>query len=265
MTDLTTTPAPPTDLAGRAALVTGASRGIGHGIAAELLARGASVTITGRKAPELEAAAAELGAAAGAPERVLAVAGNAGDAAHRADAVRATVARFGNIRILVNNAGINPQYGPLVDADLDAVRKIFDVNVVAALGFVQEAYRAGMGEHGGAIVNVASVGGIRSTGVIGAYGASKAALIRLTEELAGQLGPAIRVNAVAPAVVKTRFAEALYAHDEQGVADRYPMRRLGVPADVAAAVGFLVSDASGWITGDTIRIDGGTLAAGRHG
>lgn len=265
MTDVTAAPPPPTDLLGRAALVTGASRGIGHGIAAELLARGASVTITGRKVPELDAAAAELGAAVGAPERVLAVAGNAGDAAHRAEAVRATVQRFGNITILVNNAGINPQYGPLVDADLEAVRKIFDVNVVAALGFVQEAHRAWMGEHGGAVVNVASVGGIRSTGVIGAYGASKAALIRLTEELAGQLGPKVRVNAVAPAVVKTRFAEALYAHDEQGVADGYPMRRLGVPADVAAAVGFLVSDAAGWITGDTIRIDGGSLAAGRHG
>ncbi|MBW0103018.1 SDR family oxidoreductase [Pseudonocardia sp. KRD291] len=265
MTDVTAPVPPPADLVGRAALVTGASRGIGHGIAAELLARGASVTITARKVPELDAAVAELGEAAGAPERVLGVPGNAGDAAHRAEAVRATVERFGNIAILVNNAGINPQYGPLVDADLDAVRKIFDVNVVAALGFVQEAYRAGMGSAGGSVVNVASLGGIRSTGVIGAYGASKAALIRLTEELAGQLGPKIRVNAVAPAVIKTRFAEALYAHDEQGVADGYPMRRLGVPADVASAVGFLVSDAASWITGDTIRIDGGTMAAGRHG
>ena len=265
MTDLTAPLPPPADLVGRAALVTGASRGIGHGIAAELLARGASVTITGRTPAQLDEAAAELGAAAGAPERVLAVAGNAGDPVHRAEAVRATVERFGGIAILVNNAGINPQYGPLVDADLDAVRKIFDVNVVAALGFVQEAHRAGMGAHGGSVVNVASVGGLRSTGVIGAYGASKAALIRLTEELAGQLGPGIRVNAVAPAVVKTRFAEALYAHDEQAVADGYPMRRLGVPADVASAVGFLVSDAASWITGDTIRIDGGTLAAGRHG
>ena len=137
---------------------------------------------------------------------MLGVPGNAGDPAARAEAVDATVAAFGGLAILVNNAGVNPQFGPLVDADLDAVRKIFDVNVVAALGFVQLAHRAWMGEHGGAVVNIASVAGLRSTHDIGAYGAAKAALIRLTEELAWQLGPRIRVNAVAPAVVRTRFS-----------------------------------------------------------
>jgi NAD(P)-dependent dehydrogenase (short-subunit alcohol dehydrogenase family) len=259
MTDLTS-------LSGRAALVTGASRGIGYGIAAGLLARGAAVTITGRKVPELEAAAASLAADAGvAADRVLAVAGNAGDAAHRTDAVDRTVAAFGSLDVLVNNAGVNPQYGPLVDADLDAVRKIFDVNVVAALGFVQEAHRAWLGAHGGSVVNVASVGGLRPTGVIAAYGASKAALIRLTEELAWQLAPSIRVNAVAPAVVKTKFATALYAHGEEQAAQAYPMKRLGAPSDVAAAVAFLVSDAASWITGETIRVDGGLLATGSLG
>ncbi|OLL87427.1 MULTISPECIES: SDR family oxidoreductase [unclassified Pseudonocardia] len=258
MTDLTS-------LSGRAALVTGASRGIGYGIAAGLLARGASVTVTGRKVPELEASAASLAAETGAgPDRVLAVAGNAGDAAHRTDAVDRTVAAFGSLDVLVNNAGTNPHYGPLVEADLDAVRKVFDVNVVAALGFVQEAHRAWLGTHGGSVVNVASVGGLRPAGAIAAYGASKAALIKITEDLAGQLGPGIRVNAVAPAVVKTRFAEALYAHDEEGVAATYPLKRLGVPADVAEAVAFLVSDAASWITGETLRIDGGSLATGRH-
>lgn len=259
MTDAT--PPVPRDLTGRAALVTGASRGIGLGIAAHLLERGAAVTVTARKQAELDEAAGWLGSL-GAPERVLALAGNAGDTASRTDAVDATVDRFGSLDVLVNNAGINPQYGPLVHADLAAVSKIFDVNVVAALGFVQEAHRAWMGEHGGAIVNIASVGGLRSSGVIGAYGASKAALIRLTEELAFQLGPGIRVNAVAPAVVKTRFAEALYAHGEEEVASRYPMKRLGTPQDVAALVGFLVSDAASWITGDTVRVDGGMLATG---
>ena len=151
-------------LHGRAALVTGASRGIGYAIAAELLARGAAVTITARKPDELAAAADALVARAGDRDRVLAVPGNAGSAEAREEAVARTVETFGNLAILVNNTGINPTYGPLVDADLDAVRKIFDVNVVAALGFVQLAYRAWMAEHGGAVVNMASVAGLRSTG-----------------------------------------------------------------------------------------------------
>ena len=252
------------DLTGRAALVTGASRGIGYAIAAELLTRGASaaaVSSSGLRAVIVtDALVAE--AAAGDRGRVLALPGNAGSAEAREEAVRRTVDEFGNLAILVNNTGVNPTYGPLMDADLDAVRKIFEINVVAALGFLQLAYRAWMAEHGGAVVNLASVAGLRSTGAIAAYGASKAALIRLTEELAWQLGPSIRVNAVAPAVVKTRFAEALYAEGEEEVGAAYPMKRLGRPADVAALVGFLVSDAAAWITGDTVRVDGGLLATG---
>ncbi|WP_127783098.1 SDR family oxidoreductase [Rhodococcus sp. X156] len=263
---MTTASLPPQDLAGRTALITGASRGIGLGIAAELLSRGANVTITARKADQLEVAGKQL-VEGGSPAvdlgpRVLTVAGNAGSADSRAEAVARTVETFGSLDILVNNTGINPVFGALMDADLDGVRKIFDVNVVAALGFVQEAYKAWMGEHGGNVVNIASVAGIRSSGVISAYGASKAALIRLTEELAWQLGPSIRVNAVAPAVVKTKFAEALYAAGEEEAASGYPMKRLGEPEDVAKLVGFLVSDAASWITGDTIRVDGGSLATG---
>jgi len=254
------------DLAGRAALVTGASRGIGFAIAQELLGRGASVTITARKPDELNEAAAQLAAGAGGDaDRVLALPGNAGVPEAREEAVTRTVERFGNLAILVNNTGINPTYGPLVDADLDAVRKTFDTNVVAALGFVQLAHKAWMGEHGGTIVNLASVAGLRSTGAIAAYGASKAALIRLTEELAWQLGPAIRVNAVAPAIVRTKFANALYAENEERVSAAYPMKRLGTPEDVARLVGFLVSDAASWITGETVRVDGGILATGSLG
>ena len=256
-----------TDLTGRTALVTGASRGIGHAIAAELLSRGASVTITARKPDELTAAAEELaaGPAGGDAGRVLAVVANAGSAESREASVAQTVERFGSLDILVNNTGINPTMGFLMDADLAAVSKTFETNVVAALAHVQLAYRAWMGEHGGAVVNVASVAGIRSTGVIAAYGASKAALIRLTEELAWQLGPAIRVNAVAPAVIKTKFATALYAQGEEKVAGAYPMKRLGEPADVARTVGWLVSDDAAWITGETVRVDGGILATGSLG
>lgn len=249
------------DLVGKSALVTGASRGIGFAVAAELLSRGANVAVTARKAEPLEEAAEQL-RGLGHAGKVVAVAGNSGDAGARAEQVGAAVAQFGSLDVLINNTGINPVYGFLMEADLEAVRKIFDVNVVAALGYVQEAYKAWMGEHGGAVVNVASVAGLRSTGVIAAYGASKAALIRLTEELAWQLGPKIRVNAVAPGVVKTKFADALYSADEDATAATYPMKRLGSPEDVASLIGFLASGESSWITGTTVRVDGGLLATG---
>ncbi|MFF0636500.1 SDR family oxidoreductase [Nocardia sp. NPDC004151] len=249
------------NLAGKSALVTGASRGIGFAVAAELLARGANVVISARKPEPLEEAAEKL-RGLGHAGKVVAVAGNSGDAAARAEQVATAVAQFGSLDVLINNTGINPVYGSLMEADLDAVRKIFDVNVVAALGYVQQAYKAWMGEHGGAVVNVASVAGLRSTGVIAAYGASKAALIRLTEELSWQLGPKIRVNAVAPGVIKTKFADALYSADEEAAAGVYPMKRLGSPEDVAALIGFLASDESSWITGTTVRVDGGLLATG---
>ncbi|MFI6866187.1 SDR family oxidoreductase [Nocardia sp. NPDC050406] len=249
------------DLKGKGALVSGASRGIGFAVAAELLGRGADVLITARKQGPLEEAAEQL-RGLGYAGKVVAVAGNSGDAGARAEQVATAVGEFGSLDILINNTGINPVYGSLMEADLDAVRKIFDVNVVAALGYVQEAYKAWMGENGGAVVNLASVAGIRSTGVIAAYGASKAALIRLTEELAWQLGPKIRVNAVAPGVVKTKFADALYSADEEAAANVYPMKRLGKPEDVAGLVAFLVSDAAAWITGETVRVDGGLLSTG---
>jgi NAD(P)-dependent dehydrogenase (short-subunit alcohol dehydrogenase family) len=249
------------DFKGKTALVTGASRGIGLAIAAELARGGSAVTISSRKADQIAAAADELRAQV--PDaRVLAVPANTGSDDDRAEVVRRTVEEFGSLDVLVNNTGINPTFGPLVDADLGAVRKLFDVNVVGALGFVQLAVKAWMGEHGGSIVNIASVAGLRSSGVIAAYGASKAALIRLTEELAWQLGPGIRVNAVAPAVVKTKFAEMLYTADEEATAARYPMKRLGQPEDVAQLVAFLASDQATWITGETVRVDGGMLATG---
>jgi NAD(P)-dependent dehydrogenase (short-subunit alcohol dehydrogenase family) len=252
------------DFKGKVALVTGASRGIGHAIAVELARGGAAVTISSRKPEQISAAADELrGLVPGA--KVLAVPANTGSDEDRAEVVRRTVEEFGSLDVLINNTGINPTYGPLADADLNAVRKLFDVNVVGALGFVQLALRAWMAEHGGSIVNIASIAGLRSSGVIAAYGASKAALIRLTEELAWQLGPGVRVNAVAPAVVKTKFAEALYTDHEEQVAAAYPMKRLGEPADVARLVAFLASDQASWITGETVRVDGGMLATGTLG
>lgn len=243
---------------GKTAIVTGASRGIGLAIAQRLVADGARVVVTGRKEPALAEAVAELGG----PEVALGVAGHADDTEHQAEVVAKAVATFGSADLLVNNTGINPVYGPLVDIDLDAARKIVDVNCIAAVSWVQQVHRAWMAEHGGAVVNVASVAGRRPAPGIAFYGASKAMLIHLTEELAVELGPDIRVNAVAPAVVKTRFATALYEGREDEVAAAYPLKRLGVPDDIGSVVAFLLSADAAWMTGQTLVVDGGVLLGG---
>ncbi len=245
-------------LEGRTALVTGASRGIGLGIAERIVAEGGRVVLTARNEEALAEAVAHLGG----PEHALAVAGRADDAGHRAAAVAAAVDTFGSLDLLVNNAGINPAYGPLMDLDLDAARKILEVNVTATLGWTQAAHAAWMGEHGGSVVNVASVAGTKPAPGIAMYGTSKAALIHLTAELAVELGPGVRVNAVAPAVVKTRFAKALYEGREEQVAAQYPLKRLGVPEDIGSVVAFLLSDDAGWLTGQTLVVDGGVTLTG---
>ena len=243
---------------GRTALVTGASRGIGLGIARRLVDEGARVVLTARKPEPLADAVEQLGG----PSCALAVPGKGDDPEHQADAVAQAVATFGSLDLLVNNAGINPAYGPMIDMDLGVARKIFEVNALAALSWAQQAHRAWLGEHGGAIVNVASVAGLLPAPGIGFYGASKAMLLHLTTELAVELGPSVRVNAVAPAVVRTRFASALYEGREAEVSATYPLKRLGEPADVAGAVAFLASDDAAWITGHTIVVDGGLTKTG---
>ena len=245
-------------MSSRTALVTGGSRGIGLAIAQKLIDRGDRVVITARKPKELDAAVETLGGT----DVALAVRGHAGDAEHRAAAVRAAIETFGSCDYVVSNVGINPVYGRMIDTDLDAVRKIFDINYVGALGFVQEGYHQWQAEHGGAVLFVASVAGLRSAGGIGAYGSSKAALFHMTSHLGVELGPKVRVNALAPAVVKTVFATALYEGREDEVASRYPAKRLGVPEDIGSAAAFLLSDDASWITGQTLVIDGGVTSVG---
>jgi NAD(P)-dependent dehydrogenase (short-subunit alcohol dehydrogenase family) len=245
-------------MADRVAIVTGASRGIGFAIAQRFVAEGYQVGITGRDAAALDQAVKDLGGAAVA----IGVPGKGDDADHRAAVIDTVLGRFGPITTLVNNIGINPAYGPLGTLDLGAARKMIDVNVLGTLGWVQEALRGGLAEGGGSIVNISSVSGVRPAPGIAFYGVTKAALIHLTEELAVELAPRIRVNAVAPAVVKTRFATALYEGREEQVAATYPLGRLGVPEDVAGAVNFLCSPDAAWITGQTIVIDGGVTLTG---
>jgi NAD(P)-dependent dehydrogenase (short-subunit alcohol dehydrogenase family) len=239
------------------AIVTGASRGIGFAIAQRLVAAGAKVCITGRNSSALDTAVKDLGG----PDVAIGVAGKGDDPDHRAAAVDTVLGAFGPVTTLINNIGINPAYGPLRTLDLGAARKMLDVNVLGSLGWVQEALHGGLAD-GGAIVNIASVSGVRPAPGIAFYGVTKAALIHLTEELAVELAPDVRVNAVAPAVIKTRFATALYEGREEQVAATYPLRRLGVPEDVAGAVAFLCSRDAAWITGQTLVIDGGVTLTG---
>ncbi|MBF6414015.1 SDR family oxidoreductase [Nocardia cyriacigeorgica] len=244
--------------AGKTAIVTGASRGIGLGIAQRLVDDGAKVVITARNQDALDAAVEQLGGA----EHALGVAGRADDAAHQEDTVARAIETFGSADLLVNNTGINPVYGPMIDIDMAAARKIIEVNCLAALSWTQQVHKAWMAEHGGAVVNVSSVAGIRPAPGIGFYGASKAMLTYITQELAVELGPGLRINAVAPAVVKTKFATALYEGREQELAETYPLKRLGVPEDIAGAVAFLLSDDAAWVTGQLLVLDGGVTLTG---
>ena len=237
-------------LEGRTAIVTGASRGIGLAIAEALVADGASVVLTSR-GDGAEKAAAGFG------DRVVGMRAHASDETAARACIRAAIEHFGSLDILVNNAGTNPVFGPLVEVEQASMTKILEVNLLAPLLWSRLAWNARMHEHGGVIINNASVGGLDVAPNLGAYNASKAALIHLTRHLAVELAPNVRVNAIAPGVVRTRLAEALWKEHEEAVAATTPLGRIGEPADVGSAVAFLAGDGARWITGETLVIDGG--------
>lgn len=247
---------------GSVALVTGGSRGIGEAIAARLLASGArGVAVTSRRAENL----AEVGRRLGETDRVLTIEARADDSSGATRAVAAVLDRFGSCDILVNNAGTNPAAGPLADVDLGAVDKTWAVNQRAPLVWSREVWHQAMRDHGGSIVNVASIGGMQPSTALGAYNVSKAALMHLTRQLAFEMAPRVRVNAVAPAVIRTRLSSVLWEGVEDHTAALHPLERIGEPADVAAAVAFLASEAASWITGVVLPVDGGITGASPPG
>lgn len=240
-------------LEGRTAIVTGASRGIGLASARALAQAGASVVLTARDQQAADAAAVDIAGTA------------AGFGAHAADQDAAarcidfTIDRFGGLDILVNNAGTNPAYGPMCEQRYPAFSKTIEINVWAPTLWTALAATSWFAEHGGVVVNIASIGGLTVEHDLGVYNASKAALIQTTRQLALELGPKVRVNAVAPGVVRTRLSEMLWRDQERSLQERLPLGRIGEPDDIGAAVAFLASDAAAWITGHTLVVDGGAL------
>ncbi len=245
-------------LNGKVALVTGASKGIGKAIAASFVAAGANVMLNSRKLDQLEAAAAEM---AGTGGETAVHAANAGDIASARAVVDATIERFGRLDILVNNAATNPYYGPTLAVDEGRWAKTFDVNLRGPLFFASAAWDAAMRDTPGVIINIASVGGLRAEGGLGVYNLTKAALIHLTRQLASEIGPT-RVIGIAPGLVQTDFAAYLVDNFGESLARSMPLKRLGVPQDIANLVTFMSSDLASWITGETYVIDGGAGVRG---
>jgi NAD(P)-dependent dehydrogenase (short-subunit alcohol dehydrogenase family) len=242
-------------LKGKTALVTGGRTGIGFGIATALVERGAKVVITSRSEDKLREAAAELG-----DDQAIGVAGDANDPEHRRIAVATAIERFGSLDLLVNNVGGTERTGQkLVDIDVDAYRRTIDMNLMTALTWVQAAWHGWLGEHGGAIVNVSSIASLLAVPDGTSYGTAKAALNHFTRQMANELAPGVRVNGVAGGTVLTDFTRVNVEGREEKVVGSVPLKRLGQPADIGAAVAFLLSDEAAWITGHILVVDGGRM------
>lgn len=249
-------------LEGKVALVTGGSRGIGLASSRRLLERGASVLLTARKLEGLEQARQELTGAGF--DRVAVYAAHSSSESDMREAFDAALERFSGMDIVVNNAATNPGMDSLAEIDLALFDKILDTNLRGYLVVAREGIRR-MRElgRGGAIINISTIAAYKAMRGLGAYGLSKAAVNSLTRTLAAELAKEkIRVNGVAPGLVRTRLSEALWKDEEvaEGMLKGIPLNRIAEPEDIAGAVAFLASDASSYITGQTLVVDGGMLS-----
>lgn len=252
----------PFDLTGKVAIVTGASRGIGQSIAEQYAKAGAKVVLASRKQESLDEVAAQIKEQGG---EAIAVAAHTGKKETLTELVQKTVEAFGRVDVLVNNAATNPHFGPMLEAEDSLWQKTIEVNIMGNVWLCQQVVPV-MREHGGgSIINVASVNGIRPGTMQGIYSMTKAAVISLTKTLAMELGSdGIRVNAIAPGLIQTKFAQVLWENEAmlKSVQDRTPLGRIGQPEDIASLALWLASDASSFATGETYVVDGGlTLPA----
>ncbi len=241
-------------LNGKAALITGGSKGIGKSIAKTFAEAGAKVMITSRKADVCEEAAEEIG------NGCIWEAGNVGDPEHMEAAIDRCISDLGGVDVLVNNAATNPYAGPMIDADLPRWKKTIDVNMTAPFAWTQMAWQKYQQENGGVVLNISSVGGLQTNPMLGVYDVTKAGLIHMTKQFAAELAPGVRVNAICPGLIKTDFARMLWEGDAGDmVAQQYPLKRLGEVEDIAGAALYLAADTGSWITGQAIVLDGGGL------
>ena len=246
------------DLTGKTAIITGSSRGIGKAIAERMAEHGAKVVISSRKQDACDAVAAEINARH--PGQAVAIAANISDKAGLQHLVDETRCQLGPIDILVCNAASNPYYGPMEGIADEQFQKILTNNIVAnhwLIAMVAPEMRA---RKDGAIVIISSIGGLRGTAVLGAYGISKAADMQLARNLAHEFGPDnVRVNCIAPGLIRTDFARALWENPEtlRRSTEGAPLKRIGEPDEIAGAAVFLAAPAGSFMTGQTIVIDGG--------
>jgi NAD(P)-dependent dehydrogenase (short-subunit alcohol dehydrogenase family) len=243
------------NLEGKVAIITGASRGIGEAIARAFVSHGAKVVVASRKIDGVGSVAQSIGSAA------FAVAAHTGKEEDCKRLVSSAVEHFGKVDILVNNAATNPYFGPMLDIDLSAWDKTFEVNLKGYFWMAREVAKHLQGRNApGSIVSVASVAGIEAAPLQGVYGMTKAAILSMTKTLAFELaGSKIRVNAIAPGLVKTRFASAIVENEDlaKEVMRKTPLGRCGEPDEIAGGAVFLASDAASYLTGHTLVIDGG--------